>query len=188
MGGKHIKLKGKAFTNIFNYANSNLKSDKNDFLLINYCDAHIGTTSGPSHHMLTTNKPVLYINWYPFDFASKNDLSIIMPKIVKKKTGEIFSPKNYFQIKPRILYDGIERMKNYDLYYEDNSQEDLLLATNKFVQSLKPNWKNYGIKYLIKSKNYDFHGIPSDLNNLVLNSRKRIYLEPNFVKKYKNYI
>ena len=35
--------------------------------------------------MLTIDKPSLLINWSPFDYVLKNNLSIILPKILKKK-------------------------------------------------------------------------------------------------------
>ena len=76
--------------NIFDYANSKFKSSKNDILLINNSDAHIGTTSGITHLMLARDKPSLLINWSPFEYILKNDLSIILPKILKQK-GKIFS-------------------------------------------------------------------------------------------------
>ena len=187
IGNPSMGLKGKKFSNIFNYATSDLRSEMNDFLLINYCAGHIGTTSGPSHQMLATKIPTLYINWYPFDLSSKNDLCILVPKILKNINNDnYFSLNNLGAIKPRILYDGIIRSKNM-FTFQDNTNDEIDHAVRNFLNSLNSKkWKNYGKKFSIKQKNYDFHGIPKGLNKEVLDKRRLVYFDPYFVKKYIN--
>ena len=138
--------------------------------------------------MLTINKPSLLINWSPFDYVLKNDLSIILPKILKEE-DKIFSIKDYHKIYPRINYDGIDRIKNLNLKYFDNSEDELYNSINKFLNSLDNNiWNNYGKVYKIEKKNYLSHGIPSNINRNVLKVRDKIYFDPYFVKKYPNFL
>lgn len=189
MGGGNIPKFDKKFNNIFNYARSKLKSEINDILLIKYCDAHIGTTSGITHLTLTSNQPTLLINWYPFQYAAKNSSSVILPKLLKK-SNKIFSIRDYYKIKPNILFDGFCRLKsNHQITYRDNTQEEIFFALDRFIKSLlKTNWINYGIKYEIENENFDFHRIPKHINKEVLNIRKKIYFDPYFIKKNKGFV
>ena len=188
MGGDNMKKIGKKFPDIFDYSKSRLKSGKNDVLLMNNCDGHIGTTSGLTHLMLGTSIPALFINWCPFEYVLKNDLSIIVPKILKQKEN-IFSINDYHKFGARIFYNGIDRIKNLNVNYEDNSQDDIYHATKQFLRSLKTSrWKNYGIEYQIKPKNYTFNDIPLDIDRKILNIRDKIYFDPSFIKKYPSLI
>jgi putative glycosyltransferase (TIGR04372 family) len=191
LGNSNMRLNGKKFSKIINYAGSNLRSEENDYLLINYCSGHIGTTSGPSHHMLTTRIPTLYINWYPFDLSSKSDLCVLVPKILKNlNDNKYFSLNELGTIKPRILYDGISRINNKNLSFINNSNDEIENSVINFLKSLKNNnWKNYGKKFLIKERNYDFHGIKKNLNEKILLKRRTVFFDPYFAKKYKdNYL
>jgi putative glycosyltransferase (TIGR04372 family) len=189
MGGNNIPKFDKKFNNIFNYARSKLKSEINDILLMKYCDAHIGTTSGITHLTLASNQPTLLINWYPFEYALKNSLCVIVPKLLKKD-NKIFSIRDYYKIKPNILFDGFGRLKsNYGITYRDNIQEEIFFALDKFIKSLtQPNWINYGIEYEIEKKNFDFHRIHNNMNKEVLNIRNKIYFDPFFIEKNKGFI
>jgi len=188
MGGDNMKKIGKKFPDIFDYSKSRLKSGKNDVLLMNNCDGHIGTTSGLTHLMLGTSIPALFINWCPFEYVLKNDLSIIVPKILKQKEN-IFSINDYHKFGARIFYNGIDRIKNLNVYYEDNSQDDIYHATKQFLNSLnRPSWRNYGIEYKIKPTNYIFNDIPLNLDKEILNIRDKIYFDPSFIKKYPSLI
>ena len=189
LGNSNMKLGKIKFSKIINYAESDLKSEENDYLLINYCRGHIGTASGPSHHMLTTSIPSLYINWYPFDLSSKNDLCVLVPKVLKNlNDNKYFSLNKLGKIKPRVLYDGILRIndkKNFT--FIDNSIDEIENSVINFLKSLKnKKWKNYGKKFIIKEKNYDFHGIKKNLNKKILSKRKKVFFDPYFAKKYKN--
>ena len=184
-GNQKIKRK---FKNLFDYSNSKFKSKKNDFLLFNFCDAFIGGASGPAHYMLTRYKPCLFTDWFPLEYSLKSDLCIIMPKVIKKN-NKILSLGDINKLGIRIHYDGIQRIFNLGYKYEDNSSEDLTIAINKFVDSLnKKKWKNYGTKYMISPKNFDFHGIKKELNYNFLKARRTIYFEPSFVKKNKGFL
>ena len=188
MGGDNMKKIGKKFPDIFDYSKSRLKSDKNDILLMNNCDGHIGTTSGLTHLMLNRNAPSLLINWCPFEYVMKNDLSIFLPKILMQKKN-IFSINNYHKFGARIFYNGIDRIKNLNVNYEDNSQDDIYHATKQFLRSLKTSrWKNYGIEYQIKPKNHTFNDIPLGIDKKILNIRDKIYFDPSFIKKYPSLI
>lgn len=191
LGNPNMRLNGKKFSKIVNYTESNFRSEENDYLLVNYCSGHIGTTSGPSHHMLTTRIPTLYINWYPFDLSSKSDLCVLVPKILKNlNDNKYFSLNKLGAIKPRILYDGISRINNKNISFIDNSKDEIENSVINFLKSLKDNnWKNYGKKFLIKERNYDFHGIKKNLNKKILLKRRTVFFDPYFAKKYKdNYL
>jgi len=188
IGGSNIPKIDKKFSNIFNYAHSNLKSDINDILLIKYCDAHIGTCSGITHFALTSNQPTLLINWPLFNLITKNESSIILPKLLKVNNN-IFSIKNFNKIKPGIFYGDFSRAKDLGITYRDNTKEEIFFALSKFIKSLsEKKWKNYGIKYVIEKKNFDFHTIDKDANKEVLNLRKKIYFDPYFVKRNKGFL
>lgn len=179
-GNKNIKNK---FSNLFDYSNSKYKSDKNDILLMNFCDAFIGNTSGPAHYMLTRNKPCLYINWFPFELALKSQKCVILPKLIKKE-DKVISINNFYSFGIRIIYDGIERISSLGYKFIDNSEDDIKLSVNQFIISLnKKIWRNYGKKYVIRKKNYDFFGISKKLKSNFLLKRKEIYFDPSFVKK-----
>ena len=78
-----------------------------------------------------------------------------------------FSLNNLGAIKPRILYDGIIRSKNM-FTFQDNTNDEIDHAVRNFLNSLNSKkWKNYGKKFSIQQKNYDFHGIPKGLNKEV---------------------
>lgn len=173
--------------NIFDYANSSFKSPKNDILLLKNSVGHIGTTSGITHHFLTTDIPSLYINWHPFDFFLKNNKAVIVPKLLKyKNKNKMISLKDYYKIRPNFMYSGYQRLKNLGLECIDNNFDDLNIAINKFVKSLKKkSWKNYGKKYVISKKNYIQHSIPKNLNRPILKIRDKLYLDPAFVKRHK---
>tara|TARA_B100001175_G_C19512788_1_gene645046 strand:+ start:2169 stop:3725 length:1557 start_codon:yes stop_codon:yes gene_type:complete len=173
--------------NIFDYANSSFKSPKNDILLLKNSIGHIGTTSGITHHFLTTDIPSLYINWHPFDFFLKNNKAVIVPKLLKyKNKSKSISLRDYYKIRPNFMYSGYQRLKNLGLECIDNNFDDLNIAINQFVKSLKKNnWKNYGKKYIVKKINYPQHSIPNNLNRPILKIRNKIYLDPNFVKRHK---
>ena len=139
--------------------------------------------------MLTTSIPSLYINWYPFDLSSKNDLCVLVPKVLKNlNDNKYFSLNKLGKIKPRVLYDGILRIndkKNFT--FIDNSIDEIENSVINFLKSLKnKKWKNYGKKFIIKEKNYDFHGIKKNLNKKILSKRKKVFFDPYFAKKYKN--
>lgn len=179
-----IRIKSK-YKNLFDYSNSKLKSQKNDILLLNFCDAFIGNASGPSHYMLTRSKPCLYINWFPFEMSLKNEKCIIMPKLITRK-NKFLSFDDFNLVGLRIKYEGITRLTNYGYKLVDNKQEDLHVAIHNFVSSLnKKNWKNYGERYLIKNKNFNFFGIRKNLRSNILKLRRQVFFEPTFVKKYK---
>ena len=102
---------------------------------------------------------------------------------------KIFSIKDYYQINPRINYDGIERIKNLSLKYFDNSDDELYHSINKFLISLNKNpWKNYGNVYKIDKTNYLSHGIQANMDKNVLKIRDKIYFDPYFVKKYRSFL
>jgi putative glycosyltransferase (TIGR04372 family) len=188
LGGANLKHIDSNLKNIFNYSKSNFKNPKNDILLLNNCIGHIGTESGITHMMKTINKPSLLINWSPFEYSQKNDLSVILPKILKNKNN-IFSIRDYYKINPRINYDGIERMQNLNLKYFDNSEDELYNSINRFLNSLDNNiWNNYGKVYRIEKKNYLSHGISLNMNKNVLKVREKIYFDPYFIKKYPNFL
>ena len=188
LGGSNLKNIDPNLKNIFNYPKSNFKNSKNDVLLLNNCIGHIGTTSGITHMMLTIDKPSLLINWSPFDYVLKNDLSVILPKILMNE-DKVFSIRDYYKINPRINYDGIDRINNLSLKYFDNSEDELYNSINRFLCSLNVNiWKNYGKVYTIEKKNYLSHGIPLNMNRNVLKVRDKIYFDPYFVKKYSNFL
>jgi putative glycosyltransferase (TIGR04372 family) len=183
MGGSNVPKNINKFKNIFNYAHSKLKSPINDALLIKYCDAHIGTTSGITHLTLNSNQPTLLINWYPFDYHFKNQSAVIVPKLLKKN-NTIFSIKDYNKILPNILFDGISRLRDLNITYRDNTQDELFFAMKRFIKSLDNcDWINYGRKYLIEVKNFEFHQIDKNINKEVLDVRRKIYFDPYFVKK-----
>ena len=188
MGGDNMKKIGKKFSHIFDYSKSKFKSEKNDILLINNCEGHIGTNSGLTHLMLERNAPSLLINWNPFEYTHINDLSIILPKILKQNEN-IFSINRYHEFGVRIFYNGIDRIKNLNVYYEDNSPDDIYSATKQFLNSLnRPSWRNYGIEYKIKPTNYIFNDIPLNLDKEILEVRDKIYFDPSFIKKNRNFI
>ena len=188
LGGSNLKKLNSNFKNIYNYPHSKFKNAKNDILLLNNCLGHIGTTSGITHMMLTIDKPSLLINWSPFDYVLKNNLSIILPKILKKK-NKIFSIKDYYKIYPRINYDGIDRIKNLNLEYSDNSDDELYESITRFLNSFDSSpWKNYGNIYKIEKQNYLSHGISSNMNKNVLKVRNKIYFDPYFIKKYPSFL
>lgn len=188
MGDSNVPKINKKFKNIFNYAHSKLKSPLNDVLLIKYCDAHIGTTSGITHLTLNSNQPTLLINWYPFEYNFKNESAVILPKLLKKN-NTIFSIKDYNKIKPNTLFDGISRLRDLNITYRDNTQEELLFAMNRFIKSLDNSyWVNYGIKYMIENKNFEFHQIDKNIKKEVLDVRCKIYFDPYFVKKNKGFL
>ena len=188
LGGSNLKKLNSSFKNIYNYPQSKFKNAKNDILLLNNCLGHIGTTSGITHMMLTIDKPSLLINWSPFDYVLKNNLSIILPKILKNK-NKIFSINDYYKINPRINYDGIDRIKNLNLEYFDNSEDELYESITRFLNSFVSNpWKNYGKIYKIEKKNYLSHGISSNMNKNVLKVRNKIYFDPYFIKKYPSFL
>lgn len=188
MGGSNVPKTINKFKNIFNYAHSKLKSPTNDVLLIKYCDAHIGTTSGITHLTLNSNQPTLLINWYPFDYHFKNQYAVIVPKLLKKN-NKIFSIKDYNKILPNILFDGISRLRDLNITYRDNTQDELFFAMKRFIKSLDNcDWINYGTKYLIESKNFEFHQIDKNINPEVLDVRRKIYFDPYFVKKNKGFL
>ena len=111
-----------------------------------------------------------------------------MPKIIKKNK-KILSIDEIYKLGPRIHYNGIQRLLNLGYRYEDNSSEDLTKAIKKFVDNLNvKKWKNYGTKYMISPKNFDFHGIKKELNYNFLKTRRAIYFEPLFVKKNKGFL
>ena len=84
--------------------------------------------------MLATKIPTLYINWYPFDLSSKNDLCILVPKILKNINNDnYFSLNNLGAIKPRILYDGIIRSKNM-FTFQDNTNDEIDHAVRNFFK------------------------------------------------------
>ena len=184
-GNRRIKSK---YKNLFDYSNSKFKSQKNDISLLNFCDAFIGNASGPAHYMLTRNKPCLYINWFPFEMALKNEKCIIMPKLIKKK-NKILSFENFNKLGSRIKYEGTARLNSFGYKLLDNTKEDLQVAINNFVSSLnKKNWKNYGVRYLIKNKNFNFFGIRENLKSNILKLRKEVFFEPTFVNRHKGFI
>jgi putative glycosyltransferase (TIGR04372 family) len=157
-------------------------------LLLNFCDAFIGNASGPAHYMLTRNKPCLYINWFPFEMALKNEKCIIMPKLIKKK-NKILSFENFNKLGLRIKYEGTARLNSFGYKLLDNKEEDLQVAIDNFVSSLnKKNWKNYGVRYLIKNKNFNFFGIRENLKSNILKLRKEVFFEPTFVNRHKGFI
>ena len=108
---------------------------KNDILLLKNSVGHIGTTSGITHHFLTTDIPSLYINWHPFDFFLKNNKAVIVPKLLKyKNKNKMISLKDYYKIRPNFMYSGYQRLKNLGLECIDNNFDDLNIAINKFVK------------------------------------------------------
>jgi len=184
-GNKRIKSK---YKNLFDYSNSKYKSQKNDILLLNFCNAFIGNASGPAHYMLTRNKPCLYIDWFPFEMALKNEKCIIMPKLIKKK-NKILPFEDFNKLGLRIKYEGITRLNSLGYTLVDNKEEDLQVAIANFVSSLdKKNWKNYGERYLIKNKNFNFFGIRKNLRPNIIKLRKQVFFEPTFVKSHKDFI
>mgnify|MGYP001318349360 CR=1 FL=1 len=184
-GNKRIKEK---FKNLFDYSNSKLKSEKNDILLLNFCDAFIGNTSGPAHYMLTRNKPCLYVNWFPFEMALKNSKTIIMPKLIKKN-NKILPFGKFYKLGLRFIYEGIVRMDMLGYKLVDNNEEDLFDAINNFVISLnRRSWKNYGKKCSIKKKNFSFLGIKKNLKSDLITYRRELFFEPTFIKRYKDFI
>jgi putative glycosyltransferase (TIGR04372 family) len=188
LGGSNMPKIDKKFTNIFNYARSKLKSELNDVLLIKYCDAHIGTWSGITHFTLTSHQPTLLLNWHPFNLATKNESSIILPKLLKQQ-DKIFSIKDFNKIKPGIFYGGFGRLDKLGITHRDNTKEEIFFALDRFVKSLsEPNWKNYGVRYIIENKNFDFHCISKDKNKDVLNLRKKVYFDPYFIKCNKGFL
>lgn len=190
MGDNHFpSIDTKKFYNIFDYAHSKLKSPKNDVILMKYSHGHIGTCSGLTHMTLTSGQPTLLINWYPFEYSQKNNFTIILPKLLLKN-NKIFSIRDFNHIKPPIIYDGVDRLKNiYNITYRDNNQEEIFLAISRFVESLNfKKWVNYGIKYKIEPKNFFYHQIDKNLNKEILDTKRTIYFDPFFIKKNKGFV
>ena len=187
-GDKHSSKVSQKYYNVFDYANSEIKNAKNDILFTNFSDAHIGTTSGITHQYLTSNKPTLLVNWHPLTYKLKNKYSIIVPKILKKINGKIFSFKDLHKIKPSFDYSGKSRLENLNLKYEDLTYEDLSNSINLFLKKLKLKKRvNYGYKYMIKSDNFKYHFLDKCPKSHVSLNRI-LYFDPNYVKKYKNFI
>ena len=185
LGGKN-SLKIPPSDYIFDYPHSNFKNEKNDILLIKFSAGHIGTTSGITHYYLTTDIPVLFVNWHPFEFFLKNKYSVILPKIIRsKKNNRILSLNDFYKIKPNFMYSGYQRLNNLGYECLDNSYDDLSIAIKNYLHSLaKKKWSNYGKYYKIKKINYHQHSIPADLPKKILKIREGLFFDPNFVKKY----
>ena len=187
-GDKHSSKVDQKYYNIFDYANSEIKNAKNDILFTNYSDAHIGTTSGITHQYLCTNKPTLLVNWHPLTYKLKNKYSILVPKILKKNNGKIFSFNDLHKIKPSFDYSGTSRLENLNLKCEDLSYEDLFNSISLFLKKFKSKrWVNYGYKYKIRSDNLEYHFLDKCPKSHI-NINRVIYFDPNYVKKYKNFI
>ena len=189
MGDTHIPNIKKKFDNVFNYAHSKLKSPMNDILLMKYCDAHIGTCSGLTHLSLTSGQPTLLVNWYPFEYSTKNNSTIFLPKLLFKN-NKVFSIRDFYKIQIPVIYDGVDRLKNiHNISYRDNNKEEIFFALNSFIKSLHlPRWINYGVEYKIEQKNFAFHQIEKDLDKEIINSKRKIYFDPYFVKKNQGFL
>jgi putative glycosyltransferase (TIGR04372 family) len=188
LGDVHMKKIGNRFSNIFDYPHSTLKNQNNDIILINNCDAHIGTNSGITHLMLPKNIPTLAINWLPFNYHLVNESTVVLPQkvTINKK---IIKFNDYYKIQPSIINSGYNRYTNLNLNCHKNSKEEVALAVKDFLYSLyQKNWINYGKKVIIKKSNFDFFGTPINLNSSILKEWRTCYLDNNFIKINKGFI
>jgi len=188
LGDTHMKKIGNRFDNIFDYPHSALKNDRNDIILMNNSDAHIGTNSGITHLMLPNDIPTLAINWLPFNYHYVNESTVVLPQKVIMN-NKIIKFDDYYKIQPAILNSGYERYNNLNLTCHKNSELEVSLAIKDFLNSLySKKWINYGKKIIINKNNYDFYGVPTNLDNIIMKEWRVCYLDNNFLKINKSFI
>ena len=101
---------------------------------------------------------------------------------------KFYNLKKKYNLKTNFKIISLKNNKN--LSFINNSNDEIENSVINFLKSLKNNnWKNYGKKFLIKERNYDFHGIKKNLNEKILLKRRTVFFDPYFAKKYKdNYL
>jgi putative glycosyltransferase (TIGR04372 family) len=122
------------------------ESDFADIYIMSHCRFYVGTATGVTVFALSANRPLLWVNSFPWPWAHSPPLanSLYMPKLwylhgerEPASFGEMldFSRNNDW----RKLYDD-EFVRSLDLTVRDNSPDEILNAVKEMDARLNGSW------------------------------------------------
>ncbi len=153
IGNQQNKKLNVHYPRIIDYPFLEEKSEKLDFLITYFPKFIIGCGSGIVDLSSLNNVPTGYVNLEQYEHHIVRKNAVFIPKIIKyKKNDKILSKTEYFKIiKNHSTIQDLNKLVNHhNLYYEDNSPEDILNITkdfyNKFIQAKSVESLNFKIK------------------------------------------
>ncbi|VEN74512.1 conserved hypothetical protein [Candidatus Desulfarcum epimagneticum] len=122
-----------------------LRDDFMDIYLMAKCRFVIGSPSGITDVPVIFDRPKIGVNWVPYGCAPIGKNSLYIPKKLKNRNSKQFVSFKKFlhQTKKRentLLFDGKLLYENgYE--YEDNTEQEILEATQEMFARLEGKWK-----------------------------------------------
>ncbi len=153
IGNQQNKKLNVQYPRIIDYPFLEEKSEKLDFLITYFPRFIIGCGSGIVDLSSLNNVPTGYVNLEQYEHHIVRKDAVFIPKIIKyKKNDKILSKTEYFKIikNHSTIQDLNKLINDNNLYYEDNSPEDILNITkdfyNKFILAKSVKSLNFEIK------------------------------------------
>jgi putative glycosyltransferase (TIGR04372 family) len=117
---------------VLDYAHSPFKSERNDILLIEHCDAYIGSLTGPSDVAALFEKRILVVNCISLSHCAwYREGSLLLPKKVIR-AGRELSLKEQIDRHLFEIYGSGRTVEDVD--FIENSAEEILEAAKEFMQ------------------------------------------------------
>ena len=128
-----------SISNVFDYANSSIKSEEMDLYFISQSKFIIGTTSGLTTVASTFNKPLLLLNCISNDWQIwPKNTRFMLKSVWSKKSNQYLTDKGKTKFPTRGYFINALRMHIEKLYAFDLRPDEILKATEHFVNLLNP--------------------------------------------------
>jgi putative glycosyltransferase (TIGR04372 family) len=147
VGGKHYSLRKINNPLYIDYPNSTFKNDKNDILLILFCNKFIGDSTGLSSSINLCRVKCFFFNYLPLSYLPKYETSTV----IYKKTDQIFAEPRFYEDNNKC-YDNFKNLSIEDIkiplitFLQNKSM-------NKYIDSKKTNFykkRKNGFGFLAK--------------------------------------
>lgn len=164
---------------LFDYANSSLKSDENDFMIMSHCAFFIGSNSGANWIAIAQQRRILAVNVAPIAVAkiwTSKDLAI--PKLYFRTADN--SALRFKEIFKSDLADFqmSYKFENAGIYVKENTPDEILHAVMEF-HALIFNKKDFSVEE--KALQNKFDTLFTERN---FGYYSKTPISPYFLKKY----